>query len=231
MSSKIFLFKFVTLGILGSHIVHVFAYNLDETGGLMDVESTMLALGTKMPMFNLLGIDEKNYTNEMFDNKKGALVMFICNHCPFVKHVNEEIVNLSNEIMGQDIGVIGINSNDSSQEKYAEDSIDKMREYSDALGYEFPYVVDEDQSVAKNFTAQCTPDFFLFDSDQNLIYRGQLDGSRPGNDIPTNGESLRKAINSLLENEGPISDQLPSMGCNIKWKIGEEPDYFLNLKN
>ena len=196
----------------------------------MDVESTMLPLGTKMPSFNLLGIDDEMYTNEIFDGKKGSLVMFICNHCPFVKHVNEEIVNLSNEIMGNDVGVIGINSNDSTQEKYAEDSIDKMREYSDNLGYNFPYVVDEDQSVAKNFTAQCTPDFFLFDSDQNLFYRGQLDGSRPGNDMPTNGESLRSAIQALLNNEDPISEQLPSMGCNIKWRVGEEPDYFLKVK-
>ena len=196
----------------------------------MDVESTMLPLGTKMPSFNLLGIDDEMYTNEIFDGKKGSLVMFICNHCPFVKHVNEEIVNLSNEIMGNDIGVIGINSNDSTQEKYAEDSIDKMREYADSLGYNFPYVVDEDQSVAKNFTAQCTPDFFLFDSDQNLVYRGQLDGSRPGNDVPTNGESLRRAIQALLNNEDPISEQLPSMGCNIKWRVGEEPDYFLKVK-
>ena len=181
----------------------------------MDVESTMLPLGTKMPSFNLLGIDGEMYTNEIFDGKKGSLVMFICNHCPFVKHVNEEIVNLSNEIMGNDIGVIGINSNDSTQEKYAEDSIDKMREYADNLGYNFPYVVDEDQSVAKNFTAQCTPDFFLFDSDQDLVYRGQLDGSRPGNDVPTNGDSLRSAIKALLNNEDPISEQFPSMGCNI----------------
>ena len=196
----------------------------------MDVESTMLPLGTKMPNFNLLGIDGEMYASEMFDGKKGSLVMFICNHCPFVKHVNEEIVNLSNEIMGNDIGVIGINSNDSTQEKYAEDSIDKMREYADNLGYNFPYVVDEDQSVAKNFTAQCTPDFFLFDSDQNLVYRGQLDGSRPGNDVPTNGESLRSAIQALLNNEAPISEQLPSMGCNIKWRVGEEPDYFLKVK-
>ena len=196
----------------------------------MDVESTMLPLGTEMPKFNLLGIDGEMHTSDMFDGKKGSLVMFICNHCPFVKHVNEEIVNLSNEIMGNDIGVIGINSNDSSQEKYAEDSIDKMREYAENLGYNFPYVVDEDQSVAKNFTAQCTPDFFLFDSDRNLIYRGQLDGSRPGNDIPTNGESLRSAIQALLNNEDPISDQLPSMGCNIKWRVGEEPDYFLKVK-
>ena len=196
----------------------------------MDVESTMLPLGTEMPKFNLLGIDGEMHTSEMFDGKKGSLVMFICNHCPFVKHVNEEIVNLSNEIMGNDIGVIGINSNDSTQEKYAEDSIDKMRMYADNLGYNFPYVVDEDQSVAKNFTAQCTPDFFLFNSDQNLVYRGQLDGSRPGNDVPTNGESLRSAIKALLNNEDPISEQLPSMGCNIKWRVGEEPDYFLKVK-
>ncbi len=197
----------------------------------MDVESTMLPLGTKMPNFNLLGIDEKIYTNEMFNEKMGSLVMFICNHCPFVKHVNDEIVKLTNEIMKKNIAVIGINSNDSSQEKYAEDSIEKMREYAKDLEYKFPYVVDEDQSAAKNFTAQCTPDFFLFDSESTLVYRGQLDGSRPGNDIPTDGESLRSAIDALLNNEEPISEQLPSMGCNIKWKVGEEPDYFLNVKN
>ena len=197
----------------------------------MDVESTMLPLGTKMPNFNLLGIDEKIYTNEMFNEKIGSLVMFICNHCPFVKHVNDEIVKLTNEIMDKNIAVIGINSNDSSQEKYAEDSIEKMREYATNLGYNFPYVVDEDQSAAKNFTAQCTPDFFLFDSESTLVYRGQLDGSRPGNDIPTDGVSLRSAIDALLNNEEPISEQLPSMGCNIKWKVGEEPDYFLSVKN
>ncbi len=197
----------------------------------MDVESTMLPLGTKMPNFNLLGTDEKIYTNEMFNGKVGSLVMFICNHCPFVKHVNDEIVKLSNEIMDKNIAVIGINSNDSSQEKYAEDSIEKMKEYATNLGYNFPYVVDEDQSAAKNFTAQCTPDFFLFDSESNLVYRGQLDGSRPGNDIPTDGVSLRSAIDALLNSEEPVSEQLPSMGCNIKWKVGEEPDYFLSLKN
>lgn len=197
----------------------------------MDVESTMLPLGTKMPDFNLLGIDEKIYTNKMFDGKMGSLVMFICNHCPFVKHVNDEIVKLTNEIMDKNIAVVGINSNDSSQEKYAEDSIEKMREYATTLGYNFPYVVDKDQVAAKNFTAQCTPDFFLFDSDSNLVYRGQLDGSRPGNDIPSDGSSLRSAIDALLNNKEPISEQLPSMGCNIKWKIGEEPEYFLSIKN
>ena len=196
----------------------------------MDVESTMLPLGTKLPEFNLKGIDEKYYKNSDFSENNGLLVMFICNHCPFVKHINKGLVDFTNDLIAKNIGVIGINSNDSSQEKYAEDSIDKMREYADNLGYKFPYVVDEDQSVAKNFTAQCTPDFFLFDSDQNLVYRGQLDGSRPGNDVPTNGESLRSAVQALLNNEDPISEQLPSMGCNIKWRVGEEPDYFLNVK-
>ena len=196
----------------------------------MDVESTMLSLGTKMPNFSLLGIDEKKYTNNDYLNKKGILVMFICNHCPFVKHVNEELVNLTNELMEKNIGVIGINSNDSTQEKYAEDSLEKMKEYASALNYKFPYVVDPDQSVAKNFTAQCTPDFFLFGDNQELFYRGQLDSSRPGNDIPVTGESLRNAVDSLLENSDPPNPQLPSMGCNIKWKIGEEPEYFLNIK-
>ena len=197
----------------------------------MDVESTMLPLGTKMPKFQLYGIDEKTYTNEDFSGKAGILVMFICNHCPFVKHVNNELVLLSNELLEKNIGVIGINSNDSSQEKYAEDSFDKMREYSSELGYKFPYVVDEDQSAAKSFTAQCTPDFFLFDSEQTLIYRGQLDSSRPGNDKPVNGESLRNAVSAMLAQERPLEIQLPSMGCNIKWRIDEEPDYFLRVKN
>ena len=197
----------------------------------MDVESTMLPLGTKMPKFQLYGIDEKTYTNEDFSGKAGILVMFICNHCPFVKHVNNELVLLSNELLEKNIGVIGINSNDSSQEKYAEDSFDKMREYSSELGYKFPYVVDEDQSAAKSFTAQCTPDFFLFDSEQTLIYRGQLDSSRPGNDKPVNGESLRNAVSAMLAQERPLEIQLPSMGCNIKWRVDEEPDYFLRLKN
>ena len=196
----------------------------------MDVESTMLPLGTKMPNFNLLGIDGDMYTNEMFDDKRGSLIMFICNHCPFVKHVNDEVVNLTNEIIQDGIGVIGINSNDSSQEKYAEDSIEKMKEYAAELGYQFPYVVDEDQTVAKNFTAQCTPDFFLFNSDSELIYRGQFDFSRPGNDKPVTGESLAQAVDAYLNSNETISPQYPSMGCNIKWKIDEEPDYFLEVK-
>jgi len=138
---------------------------------------------------------------------------------------------LSNELLEKNIGVIGINSNDSSQEKYAEDSFDKMQEYALELGYKFPYVVDEDQKAAKEFTAQCTPDFFLFDNTQSLVYRGQLDNSRPGNDQPVTGDSLRSAVEAMLSGQGPLQTQLPSMGCNIKWRINEEPDYFLKLKN
>ena len=200
----------------------------------MDVKSTMLPLGTKMPNFSLFGIDEKKYTNNDYLDKKGILVMFICNHCPFVifSRLSSAYFSwvLSFELMEKNIGVIGINSNDSTQEKYAEDSLEKMKEYASELNYKFPYLVDPDQSVAKNFTAQCTPDFFLFGDNQELFYRGQLDSSRPGNDIPVNGESLRSAVDSLLENSDPPNPQLPSVGCNIKWKIGEEPEYFLNIK-
>ena len=196
----------------------------------MDVESTMLPLGTKLPEFNLKGIDEKHYKNTDFSDKNGLLVMFICNHCPFVKHINAELVNFTNELIKRNIGVIGINSNDSSQEKYAEDSIDKMKEYSSKLGYQFPYVIDEDQSVAKNFTAQCTPDFFLFNNKSELIYRGQFDFSRPGNDKLVTGESLNEAVELYLNSNEVVSKQYPSMGCNIKWKIDEEPEYFLEIK-
>ena len=196
----------------------------------MDVESTMLPLGTKLPEFNLEGIDGKYYKNQDFSDKNGLLVMFICNHCPFVKHINDGLVHFTNGLMSKNIGVIGINSNDSSQEKYAEDSIEKMKEYASNLGYQFPYVVDEDQTVAKNFTAQCTPDFFLFNSDSELIYRGQFDFSRPGNDKPVTGESLNEAVELYLGSNETLSTQYPSMGCNIKWRIDEEPEYFLKVK-
>lgn len=197
----------------------------------MDVESTMLPLGTILPKFNLMGIDGKYYQNSDFHEKNGLLVMFICNHCPFVKHINKGLVNLTNNLIDKNIGVIGINSNDSSQEKYAEDSIEKMREYALELGYRFPYVVDDDQNIAKEFTAQCTPDFFFFNNKSELIYRGQFDFSRPGNDKPVTGESLSDAIDTYIDSNVIVSPQYPSMGCNIKWKIDKEPEYFLKLKN
>ncbi len=193
---------------------------------MVEKHSTMLTLGTKTPDFNLKSIDGEVYSNETFNESKGLLVMFICNHCPFVIHVKDGLVSMTNELMELGIGVIGINSNDSSQEKYAEDSFEKMIEYSDSWGFKFPYTVDTDQSVAKSFTAQCTPDFFLFDRNQELVYRGQMDGSRPGNDTPVTGIDILNAASLMLAGEPPVGDQFPSAGCNIKWIPGQEPDYF-----
>ena len=193
---------------------------------MVEKHSTMLTLGTKTPDFNLKSIDGEVYSNETFNESKGLLVMFICNHCPFVIHVKDGLVSMTNELMELGIGVIGINSNDSSQEKYAEDSFEKMIEYSDSWGFKFPYTVDTDQSVAKSFTAQCTPDFFLFDRNQELVYRGQMDGSRPGNDTPVTGVDILNAASLMLAGEPPVGDQFPSAGCNIKWIPGQEPDYF-----
>ena len=193
---------------------------------MVEKHSTMLTLGTKTPDFNLKSIDGEVYSNETFNESKGLLVMFICNHCPFVIHVKDGLVSMTNELMELGIGVIGINSNDSSQEKYAEDSFEKMIEYSDNWGFQFPYTVDTDQSVAKSFTAQCTPDFFLFDGNSELVYRGQMDGSRPGNDIPTTGVDILNAVEAMLAGDSPLDSQFPSAGCNIKWIPGEEPDYF-----
>ena len=186
--------------------------------------------GKKAEDFKLISINNKLVSLNDIKGDKATLVMFICNHCPFVKHINKGLVEFTNDLMSKNIGVIGVNSNDSSQEKYAEDSIEKMKEYAADLGYQFPYVVDEDQTVAKNFTAQCTPDFFFFNSDSELIYRGQFDFSRPGNDKPVTGESLAQAIDAYLDSNETISPQYPSMGCNIKWKLDEEPDYFLKIK-
>lgn len=193
---------------------------------MVEKQSTMLALGTKTPDFSLKGIDGEVYSNASFEESKGLLVMFICNHCPFVVHVKDGLVEMANRLSEQNIAVIAINSNDSSQEKYAEDSFEKMIEYSNDWGFEFPYTVDVDQSVAKAFTAQCTPDFFLFDSNSELVYRGQMDGSRPGNDVPTTGVDILNAVDAMLAGDSPLDSQFPSAGCNIKWIPGEEPDYF-----
>ena len=193
---------------------------------MVEKQSTMLALGTKTPDFSLKGIDGEMYSNASFEESKGLLVMFICNHCPFVVHVKDGLVEMANRLSEQNIAVIAINSNDSSQEKYAEDSFEKMIEYSNDWGFQFPYTVDVDQSVAKAFTAQCTPDFFLFDSNSELVYRGQMDGSRPGNEVPTTGVDILNAVEAMLAGDSPLDSQFPSAGCNIKWIPGEEPDYF-----
>ena len=186
--------------------------------------STMLALGTPAPGFSLHDPDGKVWNLEHFAGAKGLLVMFICNHCPFVVHVREELARLADDYQTQDIAVVAINSNDFGA--YPADSPAKMKQESAAFGYHFPYLVDEDQNVAKAYMAACTPDFFLFDEKRALVYRGQLDGSRPGNRVPVTGEDLRSALEALLAGQAPAEFQVPSIGCNIKWKPGNEPAYF-----
>jgi len=184
----------------------------------------MLPLGTKAPDFCLKDINGKWVRRDDFKGKKGLLVMFICNHCPFVKHIQQELVKLTNEYQYKGIGIVAINSND--VEKYPEDHPDKMKEVAENWGYMFPYLFDETQEVAKSYKSACTPDFFLFDSNFHLVYRGQFDDSRPGNGKPVDGKDLRTALDCLLEGKPVPSRQKPSIGCNIKWKSGNEPDYF-----
>ena len=179
--------------------------------------SNMLPLGTKAPSFELkdtisdatLGLDDVK-------GEKGTVVMFICNHCPFVKHVNHQLVLLAKEYMDKDIGFVAISSNDI--ENYPQDAPNLMKENAKQEGYPFPYLYDSTQTVARAYDAACTPDFYLFDSQLNLVYRGQLDDSRPGNGIAVTGKDLRKAMDKLLAGELQVEDQKPSIGCNIKWK-------------
>ncbi|MDA1316319.1 MAG: thioredoxin family protein [Acidobacteria bacterium] len=186
--------------------------------------STMLELGTIAPAFELIDtVSGQTVSIDTFAGKKGLLVMFICNHCPFVKHVNDELVRLGENYVHADVGVVAINSNDA--DNYPADAPDKMKANAEALGYKFPYLYDSTQAVAKAYAAACTPDFYLFDEDRKLVYRGQLDDSRPENDIPVSGKDLRGAIEALLSGGDPSADQKPSIGCNIKWKPGAEPQY------
>ena len=150
--------------------------------------------------------------------------MFICNHCPFVKHIADELARLGAEYQQKDVAVFAINSNDI--ENYPADSPEKMRQEAAQRGYTFPYLLDAGQDVAKAYQAACTPDFFLFDADRKLVYRGQLDGSRPGNSVDVDGRDLRRALDALLAGEPVPAEQLPSIGCNIKWIPGNAPDYF-----
>lgn len=184
-------------------------------------ESNMLPLGTKAPDFSLpdsVSLNQLSLKN--IRGKKGTVIMFICNHCPYVKHVNDEIVRLSNDYRVIGFGFVAINSND--VKKYPEDSPMEMWRTAQKVGYPFPYLFDETQEVAKAYDAACTPDFYLFDAELKLVYRGQLDDSRPGNGIPVNGRNLREALDNILNNNPQRKDQKPSMGCNIKWK--EEAD-------
>ncbi|GAB5400401.1 MAG: thioredoxin family protein [Aureisphaera sp.] len=180
-------------------------------------ESNMLPLGTKAPDFNLTDtVSNDPMTFHDIAGKKGTVVMFICNHCPFVIHVNEEIVRLANDYRVTGFGFVAISSNDI--ENYPQDAPDKMWEVARTNNYPFPYLYDETQEVAKAYDAACTPDFFLFDAQHRLVYRGQLDNSRPGNSIPVNGRDLREALDNILNNSPQRKDQKPSIGCNIKWK-------------
>ncbi|WP_299112702.1 thioredoxin family protein [uncultured Winogradskyella sp.] len=179
--------------------------------------SNMLPLGTKAPGFSL--IDTKDDQIKSLDTLKGntaTLIVFICNHCPFVIHVNPELVKLANDYKTKGINCIAISSNDVIN--YPQDGPDKMKQHAKANHYPFPYLYDETQDVAKAYDAACTPDFFLFDSNLKLAYAGQLDDSRPGNGIPVTGKDLREAIDALVSNKTVNQIQKPSMGCNIKWK-------------
>lgn len=186
--------------------------------------STMLELGTEAPDFSLPDSEKHVFHLAEVRGKKPFLVMFICNHCPYVKHIEKELSSLTREAQEKGMAVFGINSNDTVS--YPEDSPEKMSLEKKRLGYTFPYLVDSSQKVAKAYQAACTPDFFLFDKNAKLVYRGQFDESRPGNQIPVTGSDLRKAIEAVLKNEKPAANQRPSIGCNIKWKKGNAPEYF-----
>ncbi|MEQ1826496.1 MAG: thioredoxin family protein [Pirellula sp.] len=186
--------------------------------------STMLPLGTQAPDFALTNIDGKTVSLSDFRNKKALVVVFMCNHCPYVKHVAPELVRVSNHYMSQEVGFVGISSNDSAE--YPDDGPEQMRKEAAAQGYRFPYLFDSDQSVARAYQAACTPDIFLFDANLRLVYRGQLDDSRPKNDRLLTGSDLRRAIDAVLSGQSVSQDQRPSIGCNIKWKQGAEPEYF-----
>jgi peroxiredoxin len=179
--------------------------------------SNMLPLGTKAPDFSLLDtVSNTVLSLKNLKGKKGTVIMFICNHCPFVIHVNQELVNIANTYIPKGIAFVAISSND--VENYPQDGPDKMKVHAINSRYPFPYLYDETQEVAKAYDAACTPDFYVFDDKLELVYRGQLDDSRPGNGKPLTGKDLRHALDCLLEGKENNTEQKPSIGCNIKWK-------------
>lgn len=186
--------------------------------------STMLPLGTKAPEFSLRDTSGRNISLDDFKDASAVVVMFICNHCPYVKHLQPALAKFGREYVAKGAAVVAINSND--VENYPEDSPEHMRADAKRFGYAFPYLHDETQAVAKAYRAACTPDFYVFDANRRLIYRGQFDGSRPGNGVPVSGSDLRAAVDAALAGKSAPTDQKPSMGCNIKWKPGNAPDYF-----
>ena len=190
--------------------------------------STMEKLGAPasdvyLQNFNT-GYNENIFSLETFKNYPALLVVFICNHCPYVIHIRDSFISFATEYESKGLGIVAISSNDI--ENHPDDSPEKMRDNSLKYAYPFPYLFDENQEVAKAYRAACTPDFFLYDKDRTLVYRGQYDSSRPKNSIPVTGEDIREATETLLKGEKITAEQSPSMGCNIKWKKGAEPDYF-----
>lgn len=187
--------------------------------------STMLELGTPAPDIQLIdAVTNRKFTLDTLAGERGLLVMFICNHCPYVIHVRDELTRIAKEYAPRGIGIVAINSNDI--ENYPQDGPDHMAALAGELGWKFPFLFDETQTTAKRYRAACTPDFFAFDADRRLAYRGQLDDSRPNSGIPVTGSDLRAALDALAEGRKVPAEQKPSIGCNIKWAAGNEPEYF-----
>ncbi len=186
--------------------------------------STMLELGTKAPDFSLPDTEGIMVSLSDFDDAQALLVVFMCNHCPFVKHILDHFLALAKEYQAKGVAVVGINAND--VESYPDDRPEMMAQVVQEKGFTFPYLYDETQEAAKSYRAACTPDFFLFDAERRLVYRGQMDDSRPGNREPITGADLRAALDAVLAGRPVPERQRPSMGCNIKWKPGNEPEYF-----
>ena len=191
---------------------------------MVKTSSTMMPLGTSAPAFTLPNVNGGTVSLSDFKDSPALLIIFMCNHCPYVIHIADELARLTNTYLEKGVSVVGISSNDVST--HPNDSPEKMKEEAVQRGYSFPYLYDEKQTVAKAYQASCTPDFFLFDSQKELVYRGQLDSSRPDSGIPVTGEDLRAALDAVLDGKPGLDPQIPSTGCNIKWKAEEEPEYF-----
>ena len=190
---------------------------------MVQTASLMLDLGTSAPDFSLPDADGKIWHLAELAAQKPLLVIFLCNHCPYVIHIRAKLADVTRQFMARGVAVVGINANDA--DRYPLDSPEKMKEEILLAGYAFPYLYDESQAVAQTYRAACTPDFFLFDRHHRLVYRGQFDGSRPKNTEPVTGKDLVAALEAVLIDAPQIADQYPSLGCNIKWKEGNEPDY------
>ena len=191
---------------------------------MVKTASTMLPLGTTAPDFSLINVNGQTVSRTDFQDAKGLLVIFMCNHCPFVIHLADQLAQFARDYHDAGLAIVAISSNDVSN--HPQDSPEQMVHEAEQRGYIFPYLYDEEQEVAKAYHAACTPDFFLFDGNHQLVYRGQFDSSRPDSGIPVTGEDLRQAVDAMLAGQPVSEDQKPSLGCNIKWKEEQAPDYF-----